>query len=391
LFSEVESSKPLANDIVNSEKKNINDAPDISWIQDKARDLERVLRHYNIRVHPIDPALADIGPSIIRFKLRLRPGEQINKIQRVANDLARELSLTNTPLIANIPGTIYIGIDLPRQKPQIVYLLPLLSQLSRSVLGELSIIIGQTPDGKTIIEDLSEFPHLLVAGATNSGKSVFLRSLILCLLSQYKSEDLRLLIVDPKRTDFSFFNGLPYLIGERVITDKNEARNALLNLVQNEMPRRQKLLEDRSMRLKDFNQRYPQEALPPIVAVIDEYAHLLNSISKKQEREAFEQDLMSLAAVARATGIHLVLATQRPSADTVTGTLKANLPVSIAFKVASAVNSRIVIDQGGAENLLGRGDMLFRQPDGELSRLQAPFLDEVNIQSYLKKFKNKKA
>jgi DNA segregation ATPase FtsK/SpoIIIE-like protein len=197
--------------------------------------------------------------------------------------------------------------------------------------------------------------------------------------------------VDPKRTDFSFFNGLPYLIGGRVIIDKNEARSVLLDLVQNEMPRRQKILEDRSARLKDFNQRYPKEALPPIVAVIDEYAQLLISISKKQDREAFEQDLMSLAAVARATGIHLVLATQRPSADVVTGTLKANLPVSIAFKVASAVNSRIVIDQGGAENLLGRGDMLFKQPDGELSRLQAPFIDEVSIQSYLKQLKSKRA
>jgi S-DNA-T family DNA segregation ATPase FtsK/SpoIIIE len=148
------------------------------------------------------------------------------------------------------------------------------------------------------------------------------------------------------------------------------------------MPRRQEIMRGRSLRVKDFNRRYPSEALPPIVALIDEYAQLI-SIMTKRDREAFEQDLMSLAAVARSTGIHLILATQRPSADVVTGTLKANLPASIAFKVASAVNSRIVIDQNGAESLLGRGDMLFRRPSGELLRLQAAYIDEVEIQVYL--------
>jgi hypothetical protein len=359
-----------------------NSSTDAKWLQGKVRDLERILRQYSIQIYPIDSALADVGPSIIRFKLRLRPGEQLSKIQRFASDLARELSLTSTPIIDNVLGTNYVGIDLPRPKPQTVYLLPLLDKLNHSLLGELPVIIGQTPDGQTVIEDLSEFPHLLVAGATNSGKSVFLRSLVLCLLDQYMPKDLRLLIVDPKRTDFSFFNDLPYLIGGKVITDQEVARDMLLSLVRSEMPRRQQLMAGRSLRIKEFNQRFPEEALPPIIAIIDEYAQLI-SIMRKQEREAFERDLMSLAAVARATGIHLVLATQRPSADIVTGTLKANLPASIAFKVASAVNSRIVIDQSGAENLLGRGDMLFRQPNGELMRLQAPFIDEEDIQDYL--------
>jgi DNA segregation ATPase FtsK/SpoIIIE-like protein len=364
-----------------------NSSVDINQFQSKARELERILRQYSIQTFPIDPALADVGPSIIRFKLRLRPGEQLSRIQRYASDLARELSLTSTPIIDNVSGTNYVGIDLPRPKPQTVYLLPILDKLHHSLLGELPVIIGQTPDGQTITEDLSEFPHLLVAGATNSGKSVFLRSLALCLLNQYNPEQLRLLIIDPKRTDFSFFNDLPYLVGEKVITDQVEARDMLLNLVHNEMPRRQRLMAGRSLRIKEFNQRFPDESLPPIVAIIDEYAQLI-SIMRKQERESFERDLMSLAAVARATGIHLVLATQRPSADIVTGTLKANLPASIAFKVASAVNSRIVIDQSGAENLLGRGDMLFRQPSGELMRLQAPSIDEDDIRDYLAMLKS---
>ena len=368
--------------------RDTNSNADAIWLQGQARDLERILRQYSIQIYPIDPTLADVGPSIVRFKLRLRPGEQLNKVQRIASDLARELSLTSTPIIDNVSGTNYVGIDLPRPKPETVYLLPLLANLTHSQLGELPLIIGQTPDGKTIIEDLSEFPHLLVAGATNSGKSVFLRSLVLCLLEQYAPKDLRLLIVDPKRTDFSFFNDLPYLIGEKVITDQVEARDMLLTLVHGEMPRRQQLMAGKSLRIKEFNQRYPSEALPPIVAIIDEYAQLI-SIMKKQEREAFERDLMSLAAVARATGIHLVLATQRPSSDVVTGTLKANLPAGIAFKVASAVNSRIVIDQSGAENLLGRGDMLFKEPSGELMRLQAAFIDEISIQNYLKALKSR--
>ncbi|WP_129676601.1 DNA translocase FtsK [Candidatus Chloroploca sp. Khr17] len=363
------------------------DVLELAWRQAKARDLERTLRQYNVQIFPVDPNIADVGPSIVRFKLRLRPGEQLTKIQRTANDLARELAVTSVPLIENISGTNYVGVDLPRPVIETVHLLPLLQTLKRPAKGDLPVILGITPGGQIIIEDMSEFPHLLVAGATNSGKSVFLRSLVLCLITQYSPSELRLLIVDPKRTDFSFFEDLPYLMGNKIITSREESRDMLLELVRSEMPRRQQLMAGKSLRVKDFNVRYPQDALPPIVAVIDEYAQLL-SIMAKKDRDAFERDLMSLAAVARSTGIHLVLATQRPSADVVTGTLKANLPASIAFKVASGLNSRIVIDQNGAENLLGRGDMLFRRPSGEVIRLQAAYIDEISIQDYLKKFKD---
>ncbi|HEX2910815.1 MAG TPA: DNA translocase FtsK [Chloroflexia bacterium] len=364
----------------------VNDEQQLG-LKDRARELERVLNQYNVRIYPIDYFVADVGPSIVRFKLRLRPGEQLNKVQRIDNDLARELALTNPPFINNVAGTNFVGIDLPRQDPETVQLLPLLENLAKPSLGELPIMIGKTPDGKEIIEDLSEFPHLLVAGATNSGKSVFLRSLVLYLIAQYSSEDLKFLIVDPKRTDFSFFDGLKYLIDGKVVVEKEEARDKLLELVQVEMPRRQQVMAKRSLRLKDFNKRFPTEALPPIVAIIDEYAQLL-SIMNKNQRDAFERDLMSLAAVARSTGIHLIIATQRPSADVVTGTLKANLPTSIAFKVASGINSRIIIDQTGAENLLGRGDMLFRRASGELLRVQAPFIDEISIQEYLERHRS---
>ena len=363
------------------------DKSDQIWLRTQAKDLERALRDYGVQLFPIDTTLADIGPNIVRYKIRLRPGEQLSKVQRIAEDLVHRLALKSVPLIDNVLGTTYVGIDLPSQNTGIIRLLPLLEKLGAPGPGELPFIVGQAPDGQTVVEDLSDFPHLLVAGATNSGKSVFLRSLLLGLMHQYDTKDLRLLIVDPKRTDFSFFNDIPYLLGEKVITDKEEARALLLDLVQNEMVSRQKVMSGRSLRIKDFNQRFPEEALPLIVAVIDEYAQLI-SIMSKRERDTFEQDLMSLAAVARSTGIHLILATQRPSADVVTGTLKANLPASIAFKVASAVNSRIVIDQAGAENLLGKGDMLFRKPSGEVVRLQAPFLDEVALQDYMQRFRD---
>lgn len=355
------------------------------WLEQKARELERALRQRGIQIFALDPAQADVGPSIVRFKLRLRPTESLKKIQGVAEDLARDLALPSTPLIDNVLRTNFVGVDIPRERATTIELLPLLEGLGTPGPAELPIIIGVTPDGGMITEDLSEFPHLLVAGATNSGKSVFLRSLLLSLMTQYRAGGLELLIVDPKRTDFTFFNNLPYLRGGKVLIERNEARDALLELVREEMPRRQNLIANRSMKVKVFNQRFPDEALPPIVALIDEYA-LLVSMMDKKEREAFEQDLMILAAAARSVGIHLVLATQRPSADIVTSTLKANLDARIAFRVASNTNSRVVLDTTGAENLLGRGDMLFRRPSGEIVRVQAPFMDEVSMQEYLTRF-----
>lgn len=359
---------------------------DLTWLAERGRDLDLVLDQYGIKAYDIDPGAADVGPSIIRFKIRLRAGERVARLQSVAEDVGRELALHSVPLIGNVYGTSYVSIDLPRPSSETVQLLPLLADLPELTPGDLPVVLGETPDGRVIVEDLSEFPHLLVGGATNSGKSVFLRSLLLCLMARHRSDEIALLVVDPKRTDFSFFDVVPsYLLGGKVITDGEEARDALLSLVREEMPRRQRVMTGRSLRVKDFNRRYPREALKPVVAVIDEYAQLI-SIMGKAERETFERDLMSLAQVARSTGIHLILATQRPSADIVTGTLKANLPAGIAFKVAGSVNSRIVIDQNGAENLLGQGDMLFKKPSGEVLRLQAPFLSEEELAEYLSDF-----
>ncbi len=355
---------------------------DTAWLQHIAREIEQALRVRDIKFYPIDIADADQGPSIVRFKLRLKPNQQLSKIQSQAKDLARELRLRHPPFIDNVPGTHFIGIDIPREPRTTVHLQPLLSGLPNPGPAELPVIIGVSPDGKVVIEDLAEFPHLLVAGATKSGKSVFLRNLLLSLLAVHRPGQIELLIIDPKKTDFTIFDGLPYLRGGSVIVEIRAACEALLELARGEMPRRQRVIANRSMKIKTFNQRFPEEALPPIVAIVDEY-HLLKSQMDKKEQEAFEQQLNILAAAARSVGIHLVVATQRPSADVITSTIKANLDARIALRVASSVNSRIILDTLGAENLLGQGDMLFRRSDGSLMRLQAPFMDEDEIMRWL--------
>jgi len=356
---------------------------DPAWLQQKAAEIEYALRIRNFQFYPINIADADQGPSIIRFKFRPKPNQQLSKIQAQAQDLARELRLKYPPFIDNVPGTHFIGIDIPREPRATVYLRPLLDRLPEPGPAELPVIVGMSPDGRLITEDLSEFPHLLVAGATNSGKSVFLRNLLLSLLSVYQPGQLELLIIDPKQTDFIIFDQIPHLRGGKVIVDINSARKALLDLARSEMPRRQRIIANRSMKIKTFNQRYPDEALPPIVAIIDEYALLKNQMDRK-EQEIFEQQLSILAAAARSVGIHLVVATQRPSADVLTSTIKANLDVRVALRVASIVDSRVVLDAQGAENLLGYGDMLFRGSDGRIVRLQAPYIDEDEISEWLK-------
>lgn len=359
---------------------------DNAWVAEQAAKLEQALRDYGISLYPIKPELADIGPNVVRYKIQLRAGEQLSKVQKVADDLVHRLALKSTPLIDNVLGTRYVGVDLPSQSRKIIELLPLLQALPKPEVGELKIVIGQAPDGKTVIEDLATFPHLLVAGSTNSGKSVFLQALILSLMQQYNSTELKLLIIDPKRTDFSFFKDVKHLLSDDVVIDAEEAREHLLYLAKEELSNRQNLIKGRSRNIQNFNVRFPEEALPYIVAVIDEYAQLVNIMNRK-ERETFEKDLRRLASLARSVGIHLVLATQRPDATVVNSVLKSNLPARIAFKVASNTDSRIILDQAGAENLLGRGDLLFATDGGGIVRLQAPFIDEVKLQEVLEVFK----
>ena len=349
------------------------------WVQEKARQLARVLRDYGLRVYPIEPEKADIGPSVVRFKVRLRPGEKLNRLQAIATDLQRELALTAVPLVDNVLGTTFVGIDLPRPEPQIISLTDALRELPSGDIGHLPFLVGKTPSGQTLTADLAALPHLLVAGSTGSGKTIFLYSLIVALLHQFGPEALSLLLVDPKQTDFVYFEGLPHLRGGQVVIEAEEAIARLEQLTTETLDARTRQLRQARCRdILDYNARHPDTPMPPIVVVIDEYADLVQVLDRRGRQE-FERQLVRLAQRARNVGIHLVIATQRPSADIVTTSLKTNLPARIAFRLPSHHDSMTILGQAGAENLLGNGDMLYMAEGSRSMRLQGFYVSSESL------------
>jgi len=356
----------------------------MEWVREKAGRLARVLRDYGLRVYPIEADKADVGPSVVRFKVRMRPGEKLSRLQAIAADLQRELALTAVPLIDNVLGTTYVGIDLPRPEPETVALLPALPGLpaEKEKVGRLSFLVGRTPAGRTVTADLADLPHLLVAGSTGSGKTVFLYTFIVSLLHRFGPEALSLLLIDPKQTDFVYFEGLPHLLDGRVVIDAEEAIAYLGRLTTEVLDvRTRQLRQARCRDLLDYNERHPDAPMPPIVVVIDEYADLVQVLNRSGRQE-FERRLIRLAQRARNVGIHLVIATQRPSADIVTTSLKTNLPARIAFRLPSHHDSMTILDQPGAENLLGKGDMLFLT-EGRVERLQGFYIKPNELAAFL--------
>lgn len=359
------------------------------WLTQKAKELTRALRDYSIEVRPIDLRQVDIGPSIVRFKVELYPGERGSRLQNIAGDLQRVLALTAVPLIDNVRGTKYIGIDLPHPQPTAVPLLPELValQCKNASVGQLPFVLGKGPDGRVETIDLATLPHLLVAGSTGSGKTIFLYSLILSLIAQFNDKQLSLLLVDPKQTDFIYFEQLPHLMGGQTLIEPELAIQYLVTLTMETLPERTRQLRTAGCRdIHDYNARHPHDPIEPVVVIIDEYADLVQVLARS-ERQNFEGQLIRLAQRARSVGIHLVIATQRPTGDIVTTNLKTNLPGRIAFRLPSHHDSMTILDQAGAENLLGRGDMLFLAGN-EMKRLQALHIDTVSLQSYLRSYAN---
>ncbi|MBC7228427.1 MAG: DNA translocase FtsK [Thermoflexales bacterium] len=356
--------------------------PLTEWREQQARNLNRALRDYGIQVYPVRPEDADLGPRVVRFKVRLRPGEKLSRLQAIAADLQRELALLAPPLIDNVRGTNFVGIDLPRPEPEVLPLLPALAELPPAPVGQLPFLVGKTPAGKTVIADLADLPHLLVAGSTGSGKTIFLYGLVVSLLHNHGPRTLSILVIDPKQTDFVYFEGLPHLLGGQVIIEPRAAIAWLDHLATKTLSERSEQLRVAHCRdLHDYNARHPDAPLPPIVVVIDEYADLAQ-VLERPDREEFERRLVRLAQRARNVGIHLVIATQRPSADIVTSNLKANLPARIAFRLPSHHDSMTILDQPGAENLLGKGDMLFRSSEG-IERLQGFYIKPTELTEFL--------
>jgi len=294
------------------------------------------------------------GPSITRYELRPERGVKISRIASLTDDLALALAATAVRIEAPIPGKSAVGIEVPNQTIAIVAIREILDALpNRGQIPPLWMALGKDITGRPVFGDLCNMPHLLVAGATGAGKSVCLNTIIASLLVSATPDQVQMLMVDPKRVELSVFNGIPHLIKE-VITDPRMAAGALFEMTKEMDARYERFAKAAVRKIEEYNAKYPDERLPYVVIVIDELADLMLIAPAK-----VEATIMRLAQLARATGIHLIVATQRPSVDVITGLIKANIPSRIAFAVSSQADSRVVLDMNGAERLLGRGDMLY--------------------------------
>ena len=329
------------------------------------------------------------GPVITRFELEPEAGVKAGKITNLSKDLARALSVTNVRVVEVIPGKNVIGIEIPNENKQIVRLSEILkSSAFENFPSKLTIGLGKDISGVPIMADLAKMPHLLVAGTTGSGKSVAINSMILSLIYKSSPEHVRMIMIDPKMLELGIYDGIPHLLTP-VVTDMNLAANALMWSVK-EMERRYKLLAKYSVRNIDgYNSKIgndksiDEEYLPQIVIVVDEFADLFFVVGKR-----IEELIARLAQKARAAGIHLILATQRPSVDVITGLIKANIPSRIAFQVSSKTDARVILDQAGAENLLGNGDMLYLESGKMIpERIHGAFVSDKEVKdviNYLK-------
>ncbi|AWL29830.1 DUF87 domain-containing protein [Acinetobacter defluvii] len=362
--------------------------------------LEIKLQEFNIKAKVIE---AQPGPVVTRFELDLAPGVKASKVTNISRDLARSMSMASVRVVEVIPGKPYIGIEVPNSAREMVRLIELLEMPAfKDPAGLLSMAMGKDISGSPVITDLGKAPHMLVAGTTGSGKSVAVNSMILSMLLKYTPDQLRLILIDPKQLELANYNDIPHLLTP-VVTDMKDAVSAL-NWCVNEMERRYKLMSFLKIRkLADYNRKVEEaiangedlidptwkasdsatqeraprlQPLPSIVIVADEFADMIMQVGKKAE-----EMITRLAQKSRAAGIHLLLATQRPSVDVITGLIKANIPTRVALRVNSKIDSRTILDAGGAEDLLGHGDMLFLGPGKiEPERVHGAFIsdDEVN-------------
>jgi len=340
-------------------------------LEANARILEDTLEDFGISAKVTD---IERGPVITRYELEPAPGVKLNRIVALSDDVALSMKAQSVRIIAPIPGKGRVGVEVPNTQSSFVYLKEVLAsnpfQEAKSIL---TLALGKDISGQPVVADLDDMPHLLIAGTTGSGKTVCVNSLILSLLYKGSPNDLKFLMVDPKMVELMPFNGLPHLLCP-VVTEVRKVYTAL-NWVVNEMEERYRLLAKAGARnIEAYNER--QEKIPYIVVVIDEFADLM-SVSRDQ----IENAITRLAQLSRAVGIHLMLATQRPSVDVITGVIKANLPARISFKVASKVDSRTVLDMNGADKLLGKGDMLFLRPgESKLIRIQGTLVSDREIE-----------
>jgi len=359
---------------------------DETEVDGKIRYLIEKLAHFKIEG---DVVRTYAGPVVSTFEFKPAANVKVSKILNLQDDLAMALSAETIRIQAPIPGKDVVGIEIPNDTVDTIYLRELLdSALFKEAKSPLTIVLGKDIVGKPFVTDLKKLPHLLIAGTTGSGKSVGINAMILSLLYKNSPDQLRLLMIDPKMLEFSIYNDIPHLLTP-VITKPKQAIVALSNMV-GEMERRYELMsKTRTKNIENYNEKVKKEGgehFPYIVVIIDELADLMMTSGKD-----VEHSIARLAQMARASGIHLVVATQRPSVDVVTGLIKANLPSRISYRVGQKVDSKIILDQQGAESLLGRGDMLFTPPGATgLVRLHAPWSTEEEIEKIVNFIKSQR-
>lgn len=358
-------------------------------IVEKCNRLNKVLKDYNISALPINPDLVQEAARFTRFTVELKSGETIRSIEKSKADIGIQLEANGEILVNHIRGTKYISVDVPfvgAGKP--INLLKHLNRLDGNK-QKLNIVAGQMPDGKFELLDIAKAPHLLVAGTTGSGKTIFLYSIMVSLLEQFSKDEIEFLIVDPKQTDFVFFDDLPNLYGGKVVTDADEALEMLNQINEVDKEERMKMIRScKSRDINSYNEKNPNNRMKRLVVIIDEYADLIQTAEMQGNRKEFERSLSMLAQKVRSLGIHLIIATQRPSANIVTGVLKANIPYRISFRLPSHTDSQTILDMPGAENLLGTGDMLV-VTESDVKRMQGLFITEDELSEYVEGYVNK--
>ena len=353
-------------------------------IREKCARINKVFRDYGINAYPVDPDMVQEAARFTRFSVELKSGETIRTLERFKTDIGIQLEANGEILIDHIKGTKYLSVDVPfAGAGKSISLLEHLSLLDGSS-GDLDFIAGQKADGRFEIVDLAKAPHMLIAGTTGSGKTIFLYSIIVSLLHKYPMEDLEFLIIDPKQTDFVFFEDLPNLYGGHVVIDAEEALEMIQRI--NDVDKEERMQQIRSCRSRDinsYNEKNPDHRMKRLIIIIDEYADLIQTAEMQGKRKEFEKFLSMLAQKVRSLGIHLIIATQRPSANIVTGVLKANIPYRISFRLPSHTDSQTILDMSGAENLLGKGDMLL-VTDSETIRMQGLYISENELDKFVK-------
>lgn len=375
--------------------------PDVSLLSDPPEDELKKEINYTPPVEPeniikvlklygIDGSFVDynIGSSVTTYEISVPAGTKLNTITNRREDIARDLGATSLRIVQSVNKTSTIGFEIENKERYGVYFKSMFNHMPDL---KLPVILGEDTFGNKIYEDLTKMPHLLVAGRTGSGKSVFLNTIITTLICKYTPADLRLLMVDPKQVEFAAYEELPHLFDEDgepvpIAHEADEARH-VLDIAVREMEHRFELMKEiRAKKIDDYNER-SKDKLPYIVFIVDEFSDLLQG-GLRNDRLEVEKSINRIAQKARAVGIHMILATQRPSTDVVTGLIKSNIPARIAFSVSSYIDSRVILDESGAEALAGQGDMLYKDPNARneysrIKRIQAPWISDGDIDTII--------